>query len=36
MAGELIRNLYEPKREVQVWKRQCLSCYIPLNSEEES
>ena len=36
MAGELIRNLYEPKREVQVWKRQCPTCYIPLNPDEES
>ena len=35
MAGELIRNLYEPKREVQVWKRQCPTCYIPLNPVEE-
>ena len=35
MAGELIKNLFEPKREVQVWKRQCPTCYVSLNPKEE-
>ena len=35
MVGEGIRNLFEPKREVQIWRRQCPDCYKPLYPEEK-
>ena len=35
MAGELIGNLSEPKREVQIWKRKCYKCYKPLGPDEK-
>ena len=35
MVGEGITNLCEPKREVQIWRRQCPDCYKPLVPEEK-
>ena len=35
MVGEGIKNLFEPKREVQIWRRQCPNCYISLAPEEK-
>ena len=35
MVGEGITNLCEPKREVQIWRRQCPDCYKPLLPEEK-
>ena len=32
--GEGTKNLYKPKREVQIWRRQCPDCYKPLIPEE--